>query len=111
MELDAVFFQVFDAMQGLIERPAPAPGFPGAVMNEIRPIEANADRDIVLLNKFAPAIVNERTVGLEMVHQLEVPEYVADGCEILSILLPAYDRGLACVPDDTEARFKQLLVL
>jgi hypothetical protein len=46
-----------------------------------------------------------------MIHQLEVPEYVADGREILSILLPAYDRGLACVPDDTHTRFKQLLVL
>jgi hypothetical protein len=46
-----------------------------------------------------------------MIHQLEVPEYVADGREILCILLPAYDRGLARVPDDTETRFKKLFIL
>src|ERR1700756_1285408 len=106
-----MFFEVFDSVQGLVERPATAPRLPRAIMNEIRPIDADADRDIVLLNEFAPAIVNEGAVGLEMIHQLEVPENVADSREILCILLPAYDRGLARVPDDTETRFKKLFIL
>ena len=76
------------------------------VVQPLRPVDADADRDIVLLNEFAPTIVDECAVGLEMIHQLEVPEYVADGREILSILLPAYDRGLARVPDDTKTGFE-----
>src|SRR5271166_4145647 len=65
--VDLVLLQAFPAADHVVEAALPALGDAEGLMHIARPVDADADEIVVLLEEFRPFVVDQRAVGLERV--------------------------------------------
>ena len=99
VELDAVLAQMPPSLHDEVEGALSAPVAPVGVVQFARPVDAQADQEIVLLEEGAPGVIEQHAVGLKgVLHLLAGPPVFLDQRDRVLEELQLHQRRLAALP-------------